>query len=177
VVDEPDKQRHGPQAEAVTTQARWLYELHTKRAESAQQRATTIIALAGVLLTLAPKALTEVNQGWQRALLVGTLAASAVTIALALAVLRPKPTGAPSVYELRERWGQYRQDAKSDLVVQVAEDLLRSSTTGELSAAEFAKTDADHRIRKLKHAYWVLTVALGLTATLTTVAAFQGGNT
>ncbi len=133
------------------------------------------MALAGVLLTLAPKALTESDEAWQQGLLVATLVVSAATIGLALLVLRPRTSAAPSAKQLRQRWAEYRRGTgKPGLAMQVAEDLLRSTNMDELSAAEFAKDDADYRIRKLKHAYWSLSLALALTAALTTVAAFQG---
>ncbi len=138
------------------------------------QRATAVTAIAGLVLTLAPTSLSRPLEWWQGVILVTALATSVAAIALSVAVQHPHKTQAPSVKQLREHWRRYLDGEKRDLIAQVAEDLVRSASPAELSAAEFAKGEADSRVKRLKYAYWAVTAALIAVGLLTVTAALRG---
>lgn len=161
-------------SEYLLDQARWLYDLHSARSDSAQRRATAVMAFAGGLLALAPRALDSGPSGLQLVALGATLVFSSMSVVFAMLSLRPRPTKGPSVAELRNLWSNHRKPSGPvDHVHQVAEDLMLSSKPGEDSPLDAAMKDANARIKHLKWAYYVLSMALVAAATLTTATALH----
>lgn len=161
-------------SEYLLDQARWLYDLHTERSDSAQRRATAVMAFAGGLLALAPRALESAPSAPQLVALGATLALASLTVVLAMSSLRPRTTQGPSVSELRKLWADHRKPSGPvDHVHQVAEELMLSSKPGEDSPLDSAKKDANIRIKRLKWAYYVLSMALVSASTLTTMTALD----
>lgn len=150
---------------ALLDHARWLLDYHSRRADGAQQRALGVIAFSGALLALAPR---TVSQGgnhltWVKAVYVVATALIILTIGLALGALAPQTTQAPSIGALRKHWhehlfphGARRQGRDRD----VAETLLLGTDLTRRSPLDFAKDEADSRVRRLRYAYFALTPAI-----------------
>lgn len=159
-------------SEYILEQAKWLYDLHAKRARSAQHRATAVMAFAGGLLALTPSGLDQNPSTSELVVFFATLGLSVATAALAMWSLLPRATEGPSIAGLRERWAVHSgQEGPNEQVHQNAEELLRSTDLDENSLLDFAKDDADSRVRRLKWAYWTLASALGAVSVLTSMTA------
>lgn len=158
----------------VLEQSRWLYGVHAARSNSAQQRATAIMAFAGGVMALGPTALTDEPSTAQWAAFLATMATAVLTVCCAMGSLVPRKTEAPSVNDLRKLFRAHLSTRPTEAPVhQVVETLLRTTEDEKPSLLQLARGEADTRMRRLRWAYWALTGALVAVSSLTTLNALQ----
>lgn len=151
--------------------ARWHYEMHDKRSNSAQTRAAPVMAFSGALLALIPHLVTtDASQITSARILFVVTAVLAVTAAsLAAATLWPRTGHVSEIRQIREQWQQYRHDSDApagDRNHQAAENLLGSADPAQCSPLESIRGEADSRMKTLGYAYLALGAALVGTAAL-----------
>ncbi|MGO4129935.1 hypothetical protein AB4Y78_04850 [Janibacter sp. RAF52] len=158
----------------ILDQARWLYGIHADRSNSAQQRATAVMAFAGAVLAITSSAMPE-SPGWLQSIaFLITLALAVASVGLAISSLAPRATEGPSVNDLREQWRQHRKsDGPVEHVHQITESLLRTTADEEPSFLDHAREEANRRMTRLKWAYWALGSSLVALSVLSALTAFH----
>ncbi|CCH69549.1 hypothetical protein BN10_20013 [Phycicoccus elongatus Lp2] len=155
----------------ILSQARWLFEQHEKRTDSAQKAAATVIAATGAVVSFAPKALPARHGTWEAVLLGLVLTAGLVTVVLCVVVLKPRERekGMPSIAALR-KFAKRHDDAQCVPLPpsQFAVDMLNAKDLNASSPLDHAAKDANERMEWLTRAYF----AFALMFALTMVAAF-----
>lgn len=151
--------------------ARWHYEIHDKRSNSAQTRAVPVMAFSGGLLALVPRLVTTdaSHVGSARVLFVVTGVLAVAAVGFAAATLWPRTGRISELTQMREQWQKYRADGDApvgDRNHQATENLLGSSEPAKLSLLESIRDEADSRMKALGYAYLALGVALLGTAAL-----------
>jgi hypothetical protein len=151
--------------------ARWQYEFHDKRSNSAQTRAVSVMAFSGALLALVPRlvttAPTQINSA--KIIFVVTGIAAVAAIGMAVAALWPRTVNASDIQQMRGLWAAYRDSGREhagDRNHQATENLLLSSDPSSESPLEDIRNEASSRMNRLNSAYLALSFALVGTAVL-----------
>lgn len=156
-------------ARAALAQARWLYEQHESRSQSARNRATALLTFSGALISLAPGLLPDGPTAFQVGLLVAAMAAGVLAGWRALRVLRPSAEveGLPRVAKLRERAGKVvRNESRADSLLAELNELMRATDLDKKSPVDHALDDANRRVNELVVACNWMAAAFVLTAIL-----------
>lgn len=175
IKEAPDRAAIRAGSQDILDQARWLYGIHTDRSNSAQQRATAMMAFAGGVLALTSAAAPESSSVPQVVAFLITLTLVVATVVLAVSSLVPRPSEGPSVSDLRKQWLNHRQsDGDVEQVHQITESLLRTTATDEKpSFLALAHQDANRRMRRLRWACWALGGSLLALSALIALNALQ----
>lgn len=155
-------------ASEILEQARWLYDQHERRSNSAQKQAGTVLAFTGTVVTLIlqnmPVEPGMCQQAWMGLVLIGGL----VTVVLAAFALVPRThaAGMPALQSLRELAAKHEGGASIPLPVnQFSADMLRAGRLDLESPVDHIRETADVRMKWLTKAY----ISLGVTFTLTMI--------
>lgn len=158
----------------ILDQARWLYGIHADRSNSAQQRATAVMAFAGGVLAITSSAVPESPSWIHLAAFLVTLTLAVIAVGLAMWSLVPQPTEGPSVADLREQWRKHHAaEGSVEHVHQITESLLRTTAHEKPSFLTLAREDANGRMKRLRWAYWALGASLVALSVLSALTAFH----
>lgn len=179
---EAKRQTASRDTQSFLDQAKWLMDYHSKRNDSAEQRAVGVIAFSGVLLAILPRGFAPNSHPgpWIIGTYVVCVALILAAVIMGISALIPRKTEAPGVRQLREMWhehlepsGERRRDRHND----IAETLLLGESLTDKSPVDHAKDEADTRTARLKRAYYTLALALIAVAALGTQLVFAAGGT
>lgn len=174
IKEAPDRAAVRAGSQDILDQARWLYGIHADRSNSAQQRATAVMAFAGGVLAITSSAAQDPPTVAQLVAFLGTLVLAVGTVGLAIWSLVPRPSEGPSVSDLRKQWLSHRKsDGEVEHVHQITESLLRAITPEKPSFLTLAREDANRRMKRLRWAYWALGGSLVCLAALSALNTLQ----
>ncbi|GEM_PF-6838476 len=158
----------------ILEQARWLFEQHEGRNDSAQKAAATVLTATGSLVALVTKALPSAPRWWQ-IVLMGLVAASGlITVILCVLVLRPRDreNGLPSIGGLRKFAKTHDEQQRVPLPPsQFAVDMLNAKNLEAKSPLDHAAEDAKTRMCWLSRAYVGLAITFFWIMVLTVLVA------
>ena len=133
---------------AFAEQTRWVYALHDKRSDTFGQRASTVLAFDGALLSALVAGLVAVkrNLDFTDWIVVNVAVLIALPVLSSLACMRaisPRRVVIPATSKLREQWaGFLRSDPKSHPPAQIVHSFLGGEQDPLASAAKEAKSRA-----------------------------------
>ncbi len=157
----------------ILDQARWLYGIHADRSNSAQQRATAVMAFAGGVLAITSSVVPESPSSFELFAFFMTLGLAVIAVGLAMWSLVPRPSEGPSVGDLQAQWvGHRAPNGPVEHVHQITESLLRTTAESEPSFLSLARDDANARMKRLRWAYWALGGSLVALSVLSALTAF-----
>lgn len=131
---------------AFAEHARWVYALHDKRSDVFGQRAATILAFDGALLSLLVAGLVAVkkNVEFTDGVVVNVVVLAVLPVLSAFACLlamSPRKVVIPKNAEMREHWATFRRsDSKLHVPAQVVHSFLGGDQDPLASVAKEAKS-------------------------------------
>lgn len=145
-VPEPSRALDEAGVAAFAEQTRWVYALHDKRSDVFGQRAATILAFDGALLSLLVAGLVaaKANIDFTEPIIVNVVVLAALPVLSAFACLlaiAPRDVVIPETANLREHWAKFlRSDFTGHPTAQIVHAFLGGAKDPLDSAAREAKS-------------------------------------
>lgn len=166
VTETYDKSADSETWKQILEGARWTYEQHEKRSETAQKLASVVLAFDATLLTFVLKEISSRPPLWLAITMgiivtLGLFTALAATLCL---VPRGRQNGLPAIASLRELASAHENGRTIPIPnAQFAVDLLNAKSLTETSPLDHAKRVADRRMSWLDRAFVGMAMTLAST--------------